>query len=210
MDENIALLFKEKNNKILIDKLLLDIDNNDDSLRLTVSNKIKLVTLKLQRRSNDLFKADDVEYDMKSLSELIEELIEQVKEYVFSQIDSRKEKFKSIVNSNPLELCEGADIENKNDIHNTYNPEINNLIYVNLLNKLVSEYKLTDSNLKDELIEKCLKKYDFELSSSIEDSILDRNRSLKNVAQETISKVSELNNKTTNVSTEETKDERSK
>ncbi len=210
MDENIALLFKEKNNKILIDKLLLDIDNNDDSLRLTVSNKIKLVTLKLQRRINDLFKSDDVEYDMKSLSELIEELIEQVKEYVFSQIDSRKEKFKSIVNSNPLELCEGADIENKNDIHNTYNPEINNLIYVNLLNKLVSEYKLTDSNLKDELIEKCLKKYDFELSSSIEDSILDRNRSLKNVAQETISKVSELNNKTTNVSTEETKDERSK
>lgn len=210
MDENIAMLFKEKNNKILIDKLLLDIDNNDDSLRLTVSNKIKLVTLKLQRRINDLFKSGDVEYDMKSLSELIDELIEQVKEYVFSQIDSRKEKFKSIVNSNPLELCEGADIENKNDIHNTYNPEINNLIYVNLLNKLVSEYKLTDSNLKDELIEKCLKKYDFELSSSIEDSILDRNRSLKNVAQETISKVSELNNKITNVSTEETKDERSK
>ena len=196
MDKNVAMLFKEKNDKILIDKLLLDIDNNDDSLRLTISNKIKLVTLRLQRRLNDLFKTDNIEYDMKSLSQLIEGFIDEVKEYVFSQLDSRKEKFASTATSNPKELCEIVNLENKNDIHTKYDTGINNLIYVVLLDKLVTEYRLTDSSLKDELIERCLKKYDFELSSSIEDSVLDRNTSLKNVVCETIEKVSELNDKT--------------
>ena len=202
MDDNIALLFKEKNDKILIDKLLLDIDNNDDSLRLTLNNKIKLVTLKLQKRVNDQFKLHDIEYDMKSLSQLIEELVDEVTKYVFSQVDLRKQKLVSIVNSNPFELSENVNLENKNDIHTKYNPGINNLIYVELLKKIISEYKLTDSELKDELIEKCLKKYDFELSSSIEDSIIDRNNSLKNVADETIHKVAELNSKTASLSSD--------
>lgn len=202
MDENIAKLFKEKNDKILVDKLLLDIDNNDDSLRLTLNNKIRLATLKLQKRLNDLFKSNNVEYDMKSLSQIIEELIEIVKKYVFSQVDLRKTTFISMVNSNPIDLYESASLENKNDIHIRYNSGINNIIYVELLDKLLSEYKLNDLSLKDDLVERCLKKYDFELSSSIEDSIIDRNTSLKNVSGETINKVAELNNKTATVQTE--------
>ena len=45
MDNTIIEMFKEKNDKILIEKLLLDLANNNDSLRLTLNNKVDLVVL---------------------------------------------------------------------------------------------------------------------------------------------------------------------
>ena len=40
MDNTIKSMFEEKNMKILINKLILDIDNNSNSLELTIKLKI--------------------------------------------------------------------------------------------------------------------------------------------------------------------------
>lgn len=195
MDNTISEMFKEKNEKILLDKLLLDISNNDDSLRLTISNKIKLVSLKLQRRLNDFLKSSSVEYDMKSLTEIVEDLRKEVEEFISSELNKRKELFEARIENDPYELKDNVDLETKNDIDERLNATINSLVYVNFLEKLTTQYKLTEEQ-KEQVVDRCLKKYDFELSSAVGDSILDRNRSLKNTMTETIEKVNELDIKT--------------
>ena len=195
MDNTISEMFKEKNGKILIDKLLLDVSNNDDSLRLTVSNKIKLVSLKLQRRLNDCLKSTSVEYDMKSLTEVVDTLKKEVEEYIFSEIDKRKELFEARIENDPYELKDNVDLETRTDINDRLNADINNLVYVNFLENLTNQYKLTEEQ-KEQIVDRCLKKYDFELSAAVEDSVLDRNLSLKNTMAETIDRVNELDIKT--------------
>ena len=195
MDNIISEMFKEKNGKILLDKLLLDVSNNDDSLRLTVSNKIKLVSLKLQKRLNDCLKSSSIEYDMKSLTEVVDALKKEVEEYIFSEIDKRKKLFEARIENDPYELKDNVDLETKTDINERLNANINNLVYVNFLEILTNQYKLTEEQ-KEQIVDRCLKKYDFELSTAVEDSILDRNRSLKNTMAGTIDKVNELDIKT--------------
>ena len=63
MDNTVRQLFEEKNKKILLDKLLLDIENNSHSLSLTVNNKILLSSQKLIKKINDVFMEYHVKYD---------------------------------------------------------------------------------------------------------------------------------------------------
>ena len=50
MDNTIKSMFEEKNMKILINKLILDIDNNSNSLELTIKLKIPHLKYKLIKK----------------------------------------------------------------------------------------------------------------------------------------------------------------
>ena len=73
MNNAIADIFKEKNEKIYIEKLLLDIDNNLDSLKLTISNYLFLYTSKMIRKISAFFNEAEIEYKMQDLSKIINE-----------------------------------------------------------------------------------------------------------------------------------------
>lgn len=196
-DHTILEMFKEKNDKILVDKLLLDIDNNDDSLRLTINNKIDLITSKLQKRLNDFLKLNNIDYDIKSLSEFIGDNKEKIRFLVMETLDLRKQNFENNVKAGAVAL-KSIDEPDKQQISEEFNLKINQIIYVDMLDIIYKMYTFTNETQKEDLIEKCLKKYDFELSLAITDSIVERNKSLVNVMNETNQKVQELNDKTSN------------
>ena len=60
VDRTTEEFFKEKNSEILREKLVLDIGNNDDSLQLTVKNKILLITSNTIRKINCLLRENNV------------------------------------------------------------------------------------------------------------------------------------------------------
>ena len=193
MDNSIEELFKQKNGQILVDKLLLDIANNDDSLRLTINNKILLITDKLQKKINDFLKNNGIKYDLKSLSELLLEHKEKTKQYILQELDARKQKYEENVRNSDTLKIEKFD-EDVSTIHDRMNPRLNEFIYIDLFQELLQTYELKSPEQQEELT-KCLKTYDSKLSLAIETSILERNNSLRNIISETISKVEELDNK---------------
>ena len=196
MDNTIGELFKEKNNKILLEKLLLDISNNDNSLRLIVVNRINLISMKFQKRVNDFLKENSIEYDLESLEKIINEYKGKILEVVNSYLDNRKTNLEQNVNGEVEE--DDEEIDEKGKLLDDFSKLFNELIYIEMLNSFCSQYQMSDEEKKEEFISKYLKKYDFDLSNSLVDSILDRNQILKNVMTETIKKVETLNNMTSN------------
>lgn len=73
MNETLDKLFFEKNKEILKNKLVLDVSNNTDSLKLTLSNVVMLEMNKLYKSLVKLFEENDIEYSDDKLKALIEE-----------------------------------------------------------------------------------------------------------------------------------------
>ena len=70
MDNTIKSMFEEKNMKILINKLILDIDNNSNSLELTIKLKIPHLKYKLIKKLSKLYNEEGVDYTVSELTEL--------------------------------------------------------------------------------------------------------------------------------------------
>lgn len=195
MGNTISELFKEKNYKILIGKLLLDLDNNDYSLRLTINNKIELNISNYLKKINDLLKNNSIEYNVQDLNELLNKNKEQIRDMTFMKLDERKTNLIAIIN-NDLDFQLSCIIENIDKETERIKSElelfINNLIYVDILEELSINYKFKTEQQKEKLNE-ILNKFDNSISSSIYNSIKERSANLKNVMLETINKVKELN-----------------
>lgn len=198
MDNTIGDLFKEKNQKILLDKLLLDIANNDNSLRLIVNNRVNLISLKFQKRINDFFKNNSVNYDVKTLENLVDEYKTKIIEIVNSYLDSRKNILNSIVQEGKDDISNEKSDDEKDKILEDFNKIFNEVIYIEMYNSFLSTFKFNDSEQQEELVDKFLKKYDFDLSNSMVECIFERNQVLKNIIAETKNKVGVLNEMTSN------------
>ncbi len=195
MDKTIGQLFKEKNDKILLEKLLFDISNNDNSLRLIVVNRINLISMKFQKRVNDFLKDNSIEYDLESLEKIITEYKEKILGIVNNYLDKRKSDLEQGIND---ESKDEEEVDEKSKLLDDFSKLFNEVIYIEMLDSFCSKYQLRDEEKKEEFINKYLKKYDFDLSDTLVDSILDRNQTLKNIMAETIKKVDVLNDMTSN------------
>ncbi|MGN1000768.1 MAG: hypothetical protein ACI4OG_02400 [Bacilli bacterium] len=208
MDSTVLHLFEEKNKKNLLDKLLLDIANNSHSLQLTVNNKISLSTKKLIKKINDVFMEYAVEYNLKDLTELIEQEEEKIRELILNLLDKRKEemdekvKIKDEVTPEDIVIIIDESIKN---FRQTFDVDMNNAIYINMFNRIIEKYKLTKEEAKEK-INFCLSRYDHILSDSILDSINDRNSTLKNITKSTYEDYIDINNKTANYLSENQKE----
>ena len=101
MDNTIIEMFKEKNDKILIEKLLLDLANNNDSLRLTLNNKVDLVVLvKFLKKINNVLKNTEIDYDVKTLNDIVEYTKKTIKEQIEKFLEDRKQKIQNDINNN--------------------------------------------------------------------------------------------------------------
>ena len=196
MDNDIGALFKEKNDKILYEKLLLDISNNDNSLRLIVVNKINLISLKFQKRINDFFKLNSIDYDLDSIEKNISEYKEKILDLVNKYLDERKSKLEQSLSITSGDKSEENNEPNKKEIFTDFAKLFNEVIYIEMANSIFSTYKFSDEELKDIFIIKYLKKFDFDLSNSLVECIVERNQVLKNMISDTSKKVQSLNDMT--------------
>lgn len=198
MDNTVRQLFEEKNKKILLDKLLLDIENNSHSLSLTVNNKILLSSQKLIKKINDVFMEYHIKYDLKGLTELIKQEELEIKELTLKLLDKRrKELAEKVKTKDDITLEDVAIIidESLKNFRKSFDVDMNKAIYIDMFNRIVEKYKLTEEEAKEK-INFCLSSYDHILSDSILDSINDRNSTLKNITKATYEHYIDMNYKT--------------
>ena len=200
MDNTISAIFKEKNEKILFDKLLLDIDNNFDSLLLTINNKIALSTPKLIKKVNDILFNYQIDYDLKSLTELLNQEVEKINKMVVDLLELKKTKLKeAIQNASSFTTSEfDTDIdESTKKFREEFDVSMNKAIYLDLSGAISKNYNLKEEAIND--LNAYLNNYDMSVSNAIIDSIEYRDNTLKNITKETYNKYIELNNKTANL-----------
>ncbi len=200
MDNTISAIFKEKNEKILFDKLLLDIDNNFDSLLLTINNKIALSTPKLIKKVNDILFNYQIDYDLKSLTELLNQEVEKINKMVVDLLELKKTKLKeAIQNASSFTTSEfDTDIdESTKKFREEFDVSMNKAIYLDLSGAISKNYNLKEEAIND--LNTYLNNYDMSVSNAIIDSIEYRDNTLKNITKETYNKYIELNNKTANL-----------
>ena len=208
MDNTIIEMFKEKNDKILVEKLLIDIDNNDDSLKLTIKNKIELVVSgKFLKKLNTILKNSGIDYDVKTLDEIVKNLKESIKQKTAELLDNRKNNICAEIRKDSTErdnLFRTID-EQMEVLKSELEILINQLIYSELQNEIFSLYTFKSEEQKEKISE-ALEKFDSVLTLNVLESLSYRNGSLKNMMRETYAKVTELNEKTTEINSELTPD----
>lgn len=166
MDNTIIEMFKEKNDKILIEKLLLDLNNNNDSLRLTTNNKIELVLcIKFLKKINKVLKNNEMEYDIKTLNDTIEDIKNIIREKIETFLNMRKEKIKYEISNNFTNVDDLSTFIDQNEamLKDEIETYINVVVYEQLENKLFDLYKFKTEDLKEE-ISSNLKRLDSELT----------------------------------------------
>lgn len=97
MTDDLKKMFDEQNAKILKNKLMLDIDNNTDSLKLTLSNVIMLEMNKLIKGIIKFCNDNNIEYNEKELEKIIDYEKEKLKEIVDEGLDFRKVEFQKLL-----------------------------------------------------------------------------------------------------------------
>ncbi len=200
MDNTISAIFKEKNEKILFDKLLLDIDNNFDSLLLTINNKIALSTPKLIKKVNDILFNYQIDYDLKSLTELLNQEVEKINKMVVDLLELKKTKLKEAIQKDSSFTTSEFDTdidESTKKFREEFDVSMNKAIYLDLSGAISKNYNLKEEAIND--LNAYLNNYDMSVSNAIIDSIEYRDNTLKNITKETYNKYIELNNKTANL-----------
>ena len=201
-DDSIEQKFRDKNNKILIDNILRQIDDNDSSLRLTLNNKIELISSEILKKINFVLKDSSIEYDFKDIQAVFSTYEGELKNYISSYADNRK---KTIIDASVnnesfsfekfVEVIDSFFLSNKDDLESG----INKIIYSDLESALFSTIKFSDEEQK-QLVVSYLIRFDFKLTSTVEESFSGRNNSLKNLVSETHEKVNSLNVQTSEIS----------
>lgn len=200
MDNTISAIFKEKNEKILFDKLLLDIDNNFDSLLLTINNKIALSTPKLIKKVNDILFNYQIDYDLKNLTELLNQEVEKINKMVVDLLELKKTKLKEAIQKDSSFTTSEFDTvidESTKEFREEFDVSMNKVIYLDLSGAISKNYNLEEEAIND--LNTYLNNYDMSVSDAIIDSIEYRDNTLKNITKETYNKYIELNNKTANL-----------
>ena len=197
-DESLQQKFRDKNRAILIENILRQIDENDNSLRLTLSNKISLISNEILRKINFSLKDSTAEYDFKAISDVFLNNEALLRKYIFEYVDKRRDEItnKSVVDEEFFEetflaVIETFQLDNKHPFEN----RINEVIYSTMQNELFSKIRFSDEDQKQMVIS-YLNRFDFKLTTAVEDSVDDRNNSLKNLVLETHEKINDLNKQT--------------
>ncbi len=90
MSDDLNKIFREKSKSILENKMILDIDNNTDSLNLTIFNVIMLEMNKLHRSVVKLCEEKNIDYNDVELRKLINDEKVSLNDLVVSQFGSRR------------------------------------------------------------------------------------------------------------------------
>lgn len=99
MSEELKELFEKRNKEILNNKIKLDIDNNTDSLRLTINNVIMLEMNKLNKNIIKFCEENNILFDVNDINKLIEEEKKKLEDIVNTKLEERKDSFDKYVSS---------------------------------------------------------------------------------------------------------------
>ena len=198
MDDSIEKMFEEKNISILINKLNLDIDNNSNSVELTLKLRIPLLKNKLIRKTSRFFNEQNIEYTISDIDEIVSKRESIVLNVIIELVNERKVSLSNAVSDNGyitqeqiVDLIHKITIEFRKKL----NVEMNNEIFIELNNILSEKYLLKNEEVKEKQSQ-ILASYDNEIENSIINIVEERNRILINQINDTYSQYRSLNEKT--------------
>ena len=204
--DDVADMFKDKNLQIFSDNVSRNVSDNDSSLRLTVSNKISLITTEILRKINESFKQAGTQYDFKTLNELFSKYSTTLTDFSFMFLDERKNEVMSafLVDTSTIDGIVAVLDHFLDEKKDSFERGINDIIYSQLEGELFETFQFSDEQHQQQVL-LYLGKYDSKITGAVESSVVERNSSLKNSLHETYTKVENLNNMTFEISTSKNK-----
>ena len=195
MDNTIKSMFEEKNMKILINKLILDIDNNSNSLELTIKLKIPHLKYKLIKKLSKLYNEEGVDYTVSELTELLDERETYIKDAIFPLLDERRDSLSSGVKESTVvdpSVVSGLINEASASFKEKFNVSMNKEIYIELYKVLSEKYQLKNEDSKEKF-DSILSAYDSDVENIIIGEVTERDKTLLNQTEDTFSQYHKLN-----------------
>ncbi len=195
MDNTIKSMFEEKNMKILINKLILDIDNNSNSLELTIKLKIPHLKYKLIKKLSKLYNEEGVDYTVSELTELLDERETYIKDAIFPLLDERRDSLSCGVKESTVvdpSVVSGLINEASASFKEKFNVSMNKEIYIELYKVLSEKYQLKDEDSKEKF-GSILSAYDSDVENIIIGEVTERDKTLLNQTEDTFSQYHKLN-----------------
>lgn len=195
MDNTIKSMFEEKNMKILINKLILDIDNNSNSLELTIKLKIPHLKYKLIKKLSKLYNEEGVDYTVSELTELLDERETYIKDAIFPLLDERRDSLSSGVKESTVvdpSVVSGLINEASASFKEKFNVSMNKEIYIELYKVLSEKYQLKNEDSKEKF-DSILSAYDSDVENIIIGEVTERDKTLLNQTEDTFSQYRKLN-----------------
>lgn len=195
MDNTIKSMFEEKNMKILINKLILDIDNNSNSLELTIKLKIPHLKYKLIKKLSKLYNEEGVDYTVSELTELLDERETYIKDAIFPLLDERRDSLSSGVKESTVvdpSMVSGLINEASASFKEKFNVSMNKEIYIELYKVLSEKYQLKNEDSKEKF-DSILSAYDSDVENIIIGEVTERDKTLLNQTEDTFSQYHKLN-----------------
>ena len=195
MDNTIKSMFEEKNMKILINKLILDIDNNSNSLELTIKLKIPHLKYKLIKKLSKLYNEENIDYTITELTELLDERENIIKDTISPLLNERRENLSSGVTDASIvdsSLISKLINDSSNNFKEKFNVAMNKEIYIELYKVLSEKYQLKNED-SIEKFTSILSTYDSDVENIIIGEVVERDKTLMNQAEDTFSQYDKLN-----------------
>lgn len=199
MSNTIEEIFKLKNEKLYIEKLFLDIDNNADSLKLTISNYLNLYNAKIIKRISNFFNDINIEYQMQELNNIVKLEMEGLLNTIQDLVDEKTSYVKEHIpdDSDSSSKISMAVDNSTYEFQQQFKISINNELYIEFKDKLTAKYEL-HSEKELESLTNIINIADGDIYMNIMDSVKHRDNTLKNITLETYKKYVDLNDKTIN------------
>lgn len=210
MNINLKEMFDEKNQDLFLNKLTIDLDNNTDTFKLTSKNIIKIELAKLLSSLRRIYSKYLVDINEKRLKEILSGnknvLLTEINLLIDKKCTQNKEYIK---NTDKKDNCNNKYIK-------TYHKHINNVEKefedsLNLIVRDLSEigiYKKIigiNSCINEEMHQDILKTINIDFASNlisrITEESIHRNRTLKNISEETYRWYSNLNRTSSKIET---------
>lgn len=202
MNTDLKEMFNEKNQSLFLNKLIMDLDNNADTFKLVSKNIIKIEVAKLFSSLKRLYD----KYNLLLKEEDIKEILSNTKNDMLSEInlliDKKAENSKEFIESSDKnqkinQKYVKAYHKHVNDVEKMFEDNIKlavcEIAEIGLYTSLTKKYPCANLEMQQELLEKVNVDFAKTLINRLTDESIHRNRTLKNISEETYNWFSNLN-----------------
>lgn len=202
MNIDLKEMFSEKNQDLFLNKLTIDLDNNTDTFKLTSKNIIKIELAKLLSSLRRIYNKYSVSIDEEKLKEILSSnkniLLTDINILIDKKCAQNKEYIKK---TNKKDNCNNKYIKayhkHINNVEQEFEDNLNLTIResaeISIYKKIIS----IRSCINEEMHQDILKTIDVDFASNllarITEESIHRNRTLKNISEETYRWYSNLN-----------------
>lgn len=210
MNIDLKEMFNEKNQDLFLNKLIIDLENNTDTFKLTSKNIIKIELAKLLSSLRRIYGKYSVDVN----EEKIKEILSINKNIILTDtnllIDRKCEQNKEYIkNTTKKDSCNNKYIKSyhkhinkvERDFEDSLNITIRESAEMGIYKKIINIRSCISEEMHQEIIKTINVDFASNLISRITEESVHRNRTLKNISEETYRWYSNLNKTSSKIET---------